>query len=364
MWDISTRAAFALLESHTIDVRVTVYSPGFGVVPALPVAGGSVEVDATSQTRRTATLLVDPTYWPTAPTDILTPYGAEASIEYGIVFADDTTEWVPLGVFGLDTVSRTRPYSDSGAVEVKLVDRAARVAEDQFDAPTQTVAGATHVTEIRRLIQETLGAAVAVVDRTGSTQVAAQIEMDKDRWADGVELLATAIGAECFFDVLGQGVIRPQPTLDDPPVWIVDTGDGGALLSAADSLSREGVYNRWVVSGAGGVSATVTDLDPASPTYWGGAFGKKSRRYSSGLLTTAEQCTLAGTALLARNRGAGVKIEMSGLVNPALDAGDVILARTVDGNLTPHILDTVSIPLTPDGTQTLGARSTTLPPEN
>lgn len=368
MWPLSAAARIALGQSHDMTARVTIYSSTAGVVPDLPIAGGQVDADATSHVRRSATLHADPRYWPASPLDLLAPFGSEAVIEYGIVLSSGLIEWVPLGRFVLEETSRTRPPSTKADLTVKLVDRAARVAEDRLEAPAQTVSGATTVAEIRRLIQETLGSAVPVNDLTGSSQLAAVIEIPKDRWADGVEKLALSIGAECFFDVLGQGLIRPTPTLADPPVWVVTTGGSGSMLTAVDKLSRGLVYNRVVASGQRTdstlpVYAAVSDTDPASPTYYGGPFGKKPRFYSSGLLTTVGQCTTAATALLNRAKGVGVQVDLEQLVNPALEPGDVITVIQ-DDTTTTHLLDKVPIPLTPDGTQKLGTRTNNLPPEH
>lgn len=357
---MSAAAQDALARSHTITARATVTSP-LGTTLQLPVAGGEVTVDAGSAVRRTATIEVDPRFWPVSPLDLLAPFGSEAVLEYGIGLPDRTIEWIPLGVFRLDTSTREKPYSGSGAISVALVDRSAAVAEDIFDTPTQTVSGATHVAEITRLIQRTLGTGQAVNDTTGSTQVAPITELDKDPWSDGVEKLATAIGAEVFFDQLGVAQIRPQPTLDNSPVWMVSTGDYGTLIKVTERLTRKDVYNRVIASGQRSdgttpVFAAVSDTNIKSPTYYGGPFGRKPRRYSSPLLTTVAQCTTTATALLARVLGTGVQLDMQGLVNPALDAGDVITA--VRGNTrTVHILDKVNIPLTPDGVQQLGTRS-------
>jgi hypothetical protein len=367
VWPLTTAARLALTQSHAMTARVTVYSPTTGMYPDLPISGGSVDIDTTSQVRRKATLTVDPTFWPATPTDLLAPYGSEAAIEYGIVLGTGEIEWIPLGRFSLDETGRERPVSGSADVSVALVDRSARVAEDRLDAPAQTVAGATCVAEIRRLIQETLGTGVPVNDLTGSSQVAPQMEIDKDRWGDGVEKLADAIGAECYFDVLGQGVIRPQPTLADAPVWTITTGVYDSnLVSAKEKLTRDGVYNRVVASGSRTdgtppVYAGVSDTDPNSPTFYGGPFGRKPRFYSSPLLTTVPQCTAAATALLERVRGLGVQIQITQLVNPALEGGDVILL-VQNGAVTTHIVDQASIPLTPDGAQQLGTRSSDLPP--
>jgi len=363
MWSqLSVDARMALVESHGMTARATIYSPSFGVLQ-LPIAGGQVDQDATSQVRRTASILADPTYWPRSPQDLLAPYGSEALVEYGVVLRSGNIEWVPCGRLSLDETQRKRPLSGSADIECKLVDRSARVADDRLDAPAQTVAGATTVAEITRLIQATLTASVTVTDFTGSTQVAPTMEIARERW-QAVEKLADAIGAEVFFDRYGQGVIRAQPTLTDAAVWQIQTGEFGNILSATDRLTREGVYNRVVVIGAGTATATVSDTDPASPTYYGGPFGKKSRYYSSQLLTTNPQCTTTATALLERARGTGVQVEHETLVNPALDPGDVITSVDTDGVRRTHILDKVPIPLTPGGTQALGTRSNDLPPES
>lgn len=368
MWPLSAAAQTALAESHGMAARATVYSPTLGVLP-LDIAGGSITVDATSQVRRSATILADPRMWPRSPQDLLAPYGSACLVEYGIALRRGDIEWVPVIYGMLDESQRQRPLSGSGELTVKLVDRSARVAEDRFDAPAQTVAGATVVAEIRRLIQATLGSGVAVLDKTGSSQIAAVLEIERERWADGVETLADSIAAECFFDPTGTGIIRAQPTLADPVVWVVRSGQAGTILTATDTLSRAEVYNRVIASGqrsdgTAPVFAVATDTDPASPTFYSGPFGKKSRRYPSPSLTTVPQCQAAAAALLARVLGAGASVQLTTLVNPALDTGDVVAAVDEDtATTTRHILDKVEIPLAPDGTQTLATRSPDLPPE-
>lgn len=362
MWPLSTAAGLAVAQSHGMTARATVYSPTFGVLD-LPIAGGQVVDDATSMVRRTATVQVDPRYWPASPQDLLAPYGSYCQVDYGIVLPSGDVEWVPL-IFGLlGSAQRSRPLSGSAEVSVSLVDLSAQVAEDRFDAPTQTVSGATVVAEITRLIHESLPN-VTVTDLTGSTQLAPVLDLERERWRDGVERLAEAIGAEVFFGPQGVAVIRAQPTLADSAVWWVDTGETGNIVSARDTLSRENVYNRVIVSGqrsdgTAPVSAIVSDTDPNSPTLYGGPFGKRPRYYTSALLTTTGQCTTTGQALLDRVKGAGATVEYETLVNPALASGDVIVAEGV-----ARILDKVTTPLTPEGTQPLGTRSLSLPPES
>lgn len=370
MFGLSVDAQNTLSRSHSMDVRVIVTSPSFGS-REVPISGGSVTVDATSQVRRTAQIDVDPALWPRSPFDLLTPFGSYCTIERGIVIpTTGVTEWVPLGLFVLDESKRSRPHTGDAAVSVSLTDRSSRVAEDEFDAPAQTVRGATVVAEITRLVRATLGSDLPVIDLTGSTQVAPVTEIQAQRWSDGVEKLANSIGAEAFFDVYGQLVIRPQPTLvGASPAWYAHTGDGGNVLSTAESLSRENVYNRVIATGqradgSAGFIGIATNSDQSTPTWYGGPFGKKPRRYSSPLLASNAQCVTAAQALLARATGVGFHVDFEMIVNPALDAGDVIQLSDSELGETLHIIDRLTIPLTAEGSMSIVTRSNSLPDES
>ncbi|HEX5525174.1 MAG TPA: DUF5047 domain-containing protein [Pedococcus sp.] len=366
---MSTAAHNMLVADHDIDVRATAYTPSLGSVSGIPVVTGTITVDATSQIRRSATLsIADPAYWPADPLAILSPLGSELFVEYGIVIPGQGTEWVPVIRGVITDVERTRPSTDggSGAFTVKLADRSVKVAQARFDAPTQTVTSATVVAEIRRLITEVLPT-VTVTDYTGSTMVAPVIEIEKERWADGVEKLADAIGAEVFADPLGNFSIRPQPVVTSGPVWAVSVGESGTVISMDEKTTRELTYNRVVASGqrsdgTAPVTATVSDTDPTSPTYIGGAFGVKTRFFVSNLLTTVPQCTTAAEALLARTIGMHGSIALSLITNPALDAGDVVHIHDGEHH-ADHIVDTVTIPLSPMEAQRLTTRSLELPSE-
>ncbi|WP_086663687.1 DUF5047 domain-containing protein [Lentzea kentuckyensis] len=361
MWPLSTRAQLALVQSHTINIRATAYGP-YGTIE-IPVGGGSITSDATSQVRRSGTINTDPNLWPVNPRSVLAPLGTEVQVDFGIGIPGGVVEWVPVIRGLLTEASRRQPIGSDSALPLSLVDRSARVAENRFTAPTQTVAGATAVTEIRRLIQDAIGASVPVVDYTGSVAVAAVLDIDRERWTDGVEKLADSIAAEVFFDPQGGGVIRPQPTLSDTVRWIISSGATGILVTRDDKLTRERSYNGVVASGqrtdgTAPATATVWDTDPNSPTYYLGSFGRKPRFYTSALLTTTGQCTTTATALLSRAKGMAAQVSLTAVCNPALEAGDVVLVRDDStGEETRHILDKVTIPLSPKDAQTFETRS-------
>jgi hypothetical protein len=319
--------------------------------------------------RRTGTITVDPRLWPKSPTDLLAPYGSVVQVERGVVIPGvKEPEWVPVGLFSLDESSRTRDAGSRSEVSVKLVDAAARVADDRFDAPVQTTRGATAQSEIIRLVRETLGLSYPVIDLTTSSTPAAVIEIDRERWKDGIEKLADSIAAEVFFDPQGVLVIRPQPTLGSDYVWQVKTGPGGNMLTRKDVMTRDKVFNRFVASGQRSdgtppVRGVAIDSDPNSATRYGGPFGKKPRFYSSALLTTVAQCEETAAAYLARIKGIAAQVDLDAIVNPALDVGDVILVVD-DGVITRHIIDRLTIPLGADGVQQITTRSDDLPAES
>jgi hypothetical protein len=366
VWPMSNEAQNAIGGSFAMDVRCTVYSPVYGELRYLPISGGSVDADAGSQVRRTGTIQAEPRFWKKSPGELLSPYGSAIQIEYGIGLPSGDFEYIPLAYLAIDEASRARPVEGSADIPLKLVDRSARVAEDKFDGPTQTVAGATAVAEIIRLVRQTLGPDIQLVDRTGSTQIVPVMDIESARWADGVEKLADAIGGEAFFDQIGRVVVRPQPTLTDAAVWSVTTGRGGNKLTVVDVLSRELAFNKWVVTGersdgADPVIGVAIDDDPASPTFYGGPFGKKSRQTSSPLLTTNGQCVTAAIAQREASRGTAASISMTITPNPGLEPGDVFADYDTESGDGLHIIDKLSMPLSPVDPQPITTRAITLP---
>lgn len=368
MLPLSSAAAAALRGSHAITSRATAYTP-VGRMPNIPVSEAVVTSDATSQVRRTADVKVSPRggttlggqdMWPASPLSPLSPVGSELAIDFGIVIpGQDEPEWLRI-IRG--PIQSVKDSVNGSPLQVAVSDPSAGVAQARLLTPGQTVQDATYVAEITRLITEAQPDAV-VLDQTGNTAVCPVTDIAAERWKDGVEKLADAIGAEVYARPDGVTyLIRPVPTLDDPPVWLIDAGRGGVLVKASREVTREGVYNAVTASGARTdgaptVTATVVDDDPASPTVYGGPFGQKVRYYSSPFLTTVEQCQTAAAALLARAKGYVATVSVETITNPALEGGDVVLVKMPDGQIQTHIIDSVPISNRADATQALTTRS-------
>jgi len=191
-----------------------------------------------------------------------------------------------------------------------------------------------------------------------AAQIGANNVVEEDRFAF-LNDLVTAAGKIWYWDYRGILVIKDPP---DPavPVWDVDFGEFGVLLSLARHLTREGVYNAVVAVGESAeaqpqVRAVVVDNTPSSPTYWYGTFGKVPRFFSSPLITTTVQAAKAATSLLKKTIGLPYSVDFTSIPNPALEVYDAIRivypaqSRTRGRKEEIHVLDTMSIPLTADG---------------
>lgn len=361
MFTTSSRFLDALRGSHNVRIQVDAYRAGVLIREDLPITDGAVRVDASSAVRRQLEVTVgDPTLAP-APGDIsgpLTPFGTELHVRRGIRFPDGTTEWVSLGWFGIQQVSASLRAE---AVKVQAVDRAKRVADARFLTPTSSVTSNTVPAEIQRLVAQAIPA-VVFVNQTNATSTVPALVWEQDRWA-AIADLATSIGAEVFFDGEGRCVLRPVPSIADAVSWYVDAGERGVLIDGSTETSRERTYNGVVATGErtdnfAPYTATVTDNDPASPTYWLGAYGQVPYFYTSASITSAALATSAATGLLARTKGLTRSVALSSIPNPALDAGDVIQVVFPDSRFERHVIDSLTIPLDPSSSMPIGTRST------
>lgn len=378
MLALSAAAAQVIRTSHQIDRRVTAYTDTQGALVLDTVADATVTCDLKSAIRRTATAqIADPDMWPSNPNDVLSEVASEIGVEYGIVIPRAGTEWLQVFRGPIQTVTAgvlsVAPYNPArgayprmrvSGLAVTASARAQRIADYRLPSPIKTNAGPV-VNEITRLIQ--LGDPGApVVDLTGGDpSTAASIEIDKDLWSEGILKLASSAGLAVDNFPSGAYRIRAVPTLDDPAVWRIDAG--AVLVSADLERTRAGVYNAVQVTngrtdGSPTVSVLVTDDDPASPTYWGGRFGRKTRFYSNPAITTVDQAQRAGRGLLAKARGISCTVALTAVPNGALEEGDVIEVDLGDGRMQRHILDSFSVPLSP-AAQSLTTRALELPAE-
>ncbi|MDN5585942.1 MAG: DUF5047 domain-containing protein [Brevibacterium sp.] len=328
----------------------------------LTVHDGSISGASTSQVRWTARGII------VSGAEIgrraLSPYGARIRVFMRMHYDRNTYESVPLGVYRVEEVSQQGLRT--GRAQLDGLSLEAQVQDERFTSPRSLDIGPGEYW-VTKLIKEVLPE-IGISWRLGSSLVPQLVE-EKDRWGliDGRSRdpsIAKSLGGRVFCDSRGSFVAAPVPTLEDPPVWSLSAGPGGALVEPQQTLSREGVYNQVVASGASESGqppvgpAVASDDDPVSPTYYKGPFGAVPLFYTSKLLTTFQQCQAAALGLLAPRLGLKQTVSVSSLLNYALEPDDVITVTMPDGHNENHIIDSVTYPLT-GGTMSLQTRSTT-----
>lgn len=366
MLPVSEGFLAALSTPQRVSVRADISKGGVRVFSGLPVLGGRIDVDWSSITRRTMELVLAPvlrssTYhdrrtMPWGEQETIGHYGHEVSVQWGLTYPSGVTEWLPLGVFRVDEVSGS--LLGDGPVTLSGVSREAFVADSRFLAPT-TRSGTSAVEIITDLIREPLPGAEVLVTARQDRRVP-RTTWDRDRWG-AITDLAQSLGAVVYADPYGRFVIADAPTVDTPPVWRVRGGEGGVLVSADGRGSRRRVYNAVVVTGespssdVAPVHAVAKDDGDGSRTRWGnpgiGRFGEVPMFMYLPNVTSQEQAQMVADSNLLRHVGAAATVDLSTVPNPALEAGDVvdIVLSNVDpaGSARRHVVDTVSIPLTP-----------------
>lgn len=309
---------------------------------------GSVEADAGQQARWSCNLML-------AGVDIgrgrdqFGLFGPRIRVSLGLVYDDGDVEWCGLGVYIVDgDVTRHR----DGTVDVSGKSLEQVVIDDRFVRPRTF-----EPQPARGLVWRLLGESVPGVGlswRVDDTLVLPKLIEERDRWGllDGRTddpSVARSLGARLFTDGRGQFVMAPVASLADDPVWAVTGGVDGVQVDVTDTISTTGVYNMVVARGVSQDKkpapgpAVMADRDPNSPTFIG--LRRKPRFYASPMLKNLAQCQQAALAMLNPSLGFAAQVNLTAVLNPALEVGDVITATMPDGSTQRHICDRISYDL-------------------
>jgi hypothetical protein len=336
----------------------------------LPVVGGSIEYDLDSDQRSTLKLTVassDGALVPLLATDPLAPYGQEINISMALVASGQAqTDPISIGWFRIQEPDATQKWlrRSSGAwrsggakIELTALDRMAILADARFLTADQPQAGATVLGEIARLVSDLvpMGDIDAGVD---DKAVNSSIVYTEDRVA-AIRSLAASTGTIPFIDSDGALRVHLPTAYGATPVATLTVGAGGVIGDYATAMTRDGVCNVVIATGeASGDLAPVQgiayDLDPNSPTCFGGPFGSVPMFYSSPLLTTQAMAEAAAKTLLnSSRRGREREIVFSIIPNFLLELDDPVLVVLPDRTIAGRIVK-MTLPLTP------GAMSVTI----
>ncbi|KUN16516.1 peptidase [Streptomyces antibioticus] len=362
MYAVTPQFLQTLTTSHSMVTRVDVHYAGALLKSDIPIADGSVTIDRGSKIRRTISLTVsDPKLLPWRSIDPLAVYGQTLVVRRGIRYSNGLEETVPLGTFRID-----EPQGDVHLGPVTLTGKSSEcyIIDDKFLTPKSTRGYANCVDAITALIRETLPDAVVVNATSGGRNPSVAVknwDANSDRW-DAVQQIALSMQADIYVDALDRFVITDVPeVLASRVVWDIAEGEGGTLMSASRQMSRTAVYNAVVASGENSasnsapVSAIAYDDSPSSPTRWGGPFGRVPKFISSALWTTVGACQAAARYALFDAVAPNISTSIDAVPNPALEGGDC-LRISYAGRRELFILQSATIPLTADGTFSVGLR--------
>lgn len=331
-----------LRQSHQVQARAWASVNGSAfVVPMKLLSGGSVKVDGGAQVRRSLSC----SFAADVASPTVDPFSAELLVEYGII-RGLSEWWCPVGTF---VVTEVKESGTQGVVNVKGEDRWRRIIDARFESPTATYGGI-----VAGIQTHVLGAdpRMTFTDLTGSGATHVGRWWERDR-AEGIVDLARSIGAQVYMRPNGSAVLAYLPPIPSPSAaatWVVGRGTGGAKITSARALTREGTYNAQVVSsepvdGQAGAWAVARDTTSGSRTRWGGPFGKKPRFMVSNLIGNNAQAQVVADTMLSKVIGQAWSLDLVGLPRPDLEAGDSLRVEVAPNVWQTHLLDGYTLPL-------------------
>lgn len=266
----------ALTSSHQPYLLVEILDGDQNVlVSGVEYLGGGVSATLTSRVARTASVTFDESFYPYEPTDVLAPYGNMLRITRGVEFADQSRFAWTIFVGRIQETS----LNDDGTCTAQASDFSADVIEVKFLTPQNSQAGSSVTTEVIRLISDAVP--FATFGASDSFALPVQpLTWQLDR-GQALDELATSVGAFWYALADGDFVLRSYPwTVSNPPVVTYADSDDGSIFGSRANRSRESVYNSLTVTGERlngdpAVYATAQDLNPVSPTYINGPFGRR-----------------------------------------------------------------------------------------
>ena len=190
-------------------------------------------------------------------------------------------------------------WEETDDVQVSAQSMMKRVEDDRFLAPLSTRKNALLAVEARRLVTASLGVRI---DPDLPVRACPDMSWDESR-IDSVNEVADAWPARVRESRDGTiQFLAPLPEIPEPELRLTD-GEGGTLVSAPTSDSREGIYNVVVARG----QETTTDGTPSfqavarqtvGPLSVDGPYGVVPRFFSSPLITRQSMANASARTML------------------------------------------------------------------
>lgn len=355
------RFAATVKGSHKVALMVQSWRGVTQLADDVPIADGTLTVTADAVPgglSLTVPIGRDGTWDPTGnPFHALAAFGQRLLVARGVVYPDGGKELLDLGWF---VITDAEPDYDAGVVQVTAAPIEQLLADAVIPVPLAPSWGTTlqYSNAVDTFAE---GIAPRADWRFTYDYVPQTILFDNDALS-AIGQVAAAYSASVVVDSQGYVDLRPIP---DPasvvPNLTLSTGEAGVVAEWATGVNRDDMTNGYYVTGetpdnsASPVWGAAADMNPNSPTYWLGPFGKKLKSYSSPLLTTNSQCQKAARTMLEADLRASRPVNVTMVPDPRIERGDWIKLDTPTvtglGQVTA-----LTLPLTPGG----GAMSLTV----
>lgn len=331
------------------------------------VVQGEIQLQANQEGRRTLTMTLANKKGVYTPTQTSDPFWFNATlrVQYGVIFANGTTEYITLGTFLVNQASSTIANGER-AIRVSagdfwkkfqiysLTSVAKYAAGSSLKAAIIDLATRAGVTQYN--VDPALNATTFHAAPSADLQLARATPLN-----DAFGILANDYFLDFWFDEFGVFQVR---TYIDPSTYVTsfslaDTDPGVNKLEPEIKDSAD-------IKNHVGVSSTNLDIQPIfaeakdnntnSPTYIGGQFGDRYFEYQGDWIQTAAQALTTAQSILKRKLFYARAIKAETVPMPWLDGFDVGLITAADAKVTGvrYYVESASIPLT------LGSQSTNL----
>jgi hypothetical protein len=369
MYPVSDAFLSSVRKSHISNVKIEIYDMANNeIISTTQPISGEVTIDSRRDIRRQCTIEFVDRDGSLVPTNnrsaILLPYNREIKIYRGVQFADGTEELVPLGVFILTTVEIT-DTPEGVRINVQGSDRSLRVIRAKWTNHDFYIDDATaKETAIEQILKDRYPAVQTIFPATNQVTdiIYPTLDQSSNPWKEALKIAESA-GMDLYFDENGTVRMRPIPDPDNglPTVTYEDNTES-VVTSLSRSLSSDETFNHVIYTGEGtnlsiGVIGEAKDENPASPTYVE-TYGSVPIFKSSPFILTVAEAEEAAIAELRKVIGALEKISWDQIVNPAHDVYDLVkVTRTPSGVDATLMLDSITIPLSPQNTMNAIGRS-------
>lgn len=363
MFPVTDRFLEEIQGSHEVYAYVDITGPNLDEMPETRVLGGGVTLDVTAQFRRYASItLVDSDG---TLEELLVQPGVEVRPYRGVKYSDGTTEVCPMGVLRVSTIDLVDAGVGGRQVTIEAYDRSRTVTRDGFTVPYTIDAGTNLLDAIKAILERTFDGLEYDAMSTQMTTTAPKVyDASSDPWA-ACQDLAQSMGCDIYFDAVGRVVVAPPVDIDalPSPAFSYIEGPGCTMLALEKKYSDDPGYNGVVLTGesVGDDQPPVTsiqwDEEPTSFTYHNGPYGEVPYFLQDENVKTQDDADNAASSILKGLLGFSYQINLTAVLNPALDAGDVVaVVREASRVAGLYAVDGITMPFSAAETATVTLR--------